>query len=121
MDYVIKIMAPAERNYCYTDSQQLDKQTGCIGHLRGDMDKSGNGFFTSWWDHCPELKTQAFKDEFDDFINALRFDDRYGGIFKTAAAFPDTVMNIKKVCLPRISFRSMDSGWIHRSTLISCG
>ena len=78
MDYVIKIMAPAERNYCYTDSQQLDKQTGCIGHLRGDMDKSGNGFFTSWWDHCPELKTQAFKDEFDDFINALRFDDRYG-------------------------------------------
>lgn len=86
MDYVIKIMAPAERNYCYTDSQQLDKQTGCIGHLRGDMDKSGNGFFTSWWDHCPELKTQAFKDEFDDFINALRFDDRYGGIFKNRSS-----------------------------------
>ena len=82
MDYVIKIMAPAERNYCYTDSQQLDKQTGCIGHLRGDMDKSGNGFFTSWEDHCGELKTQAFKDEFDDFINALRFDERYDGIFK---------------------------------------
>ena len=86
MDYVIKIMAPAERNYCYTDSQQLDKQTGCIGHLRGDMDKAGNGFFTSWWDHCPELKTQAFKDEFDDFINALRFDDRYGGIFKNRSS-----------------------------------
>ena len=86
MMYVIKIMAPAERNYCYTDSQQLDKQTGCIGHLRGDMDKSGNGFFTSWWDHCPELKTQALKDEFDDFINALRFDDRYGGIFKNRSS-----------------------------------
>lgn len=86
MDYVIKIMAPAERNYCYTDSQQLDKQTGCIGHLRGDMDKSGNGFFTSWWDHCPELKTQAFKDEFDDFINALRFDERYEGIFKNRSS-----------------------------------
>lgn len=86
MDYVIKIMAPAERNYCYTDSQQLDKETCCIGHLRGDMDKSGNGFFTSWWDHCPELKTQAFKDEFDDFINALRFDDRYGGIFKNRSS-----------------------------------
>ena len=119
MDYVIKIMAPAERNYCYTDSQQLDKQTGCIGHLRGDMDKSGNGFFTSWWDHCPELKTQAFKDEFDDFINALMI--AMAAFSKTAAAFPDAVMNIKKVCLPRISFRSMDSGWIHRSTLISCG
>lgn len=82
MDYVIKIMTPAERSYCYTGSQQLDKQAGCIGHLRGDMDRSGNGFFTSWEDHCGELKTQAFKDEFDDFINALRFDERYDGIFK---------------------------------------
>ena len=45
MDYVIKIMAPAERNYCYTDSQQLDKQTGCIGHLRGDMDKKRQRLF----------------------------------------------------------------------------
>ena len=44
MDYVIKIMAPAERNYCYTDSQQLDKQTGCIGHLRGDMTKAATAF-----------------------------------------------------------------------------
>ena len=37
MDYVIKIMTPAERNYCYTDSPQIDKLTGCIGHLRGDI------------------------------------------------------------------------------------
>ena len=57
MDFEIKIMTPAERSYCYTGSQQLDKQAGCIGHLRGDMDRSGSGFFTSWWDHCPELKT----------------------------------------------------------------
>lgn len=121
MDFEIKIMTPAERSYCYTGSQQLDKQTGCIGHLRGDMDRSGNGFFTSWEDHCGELKTQAFKDEFDDFINALRFDERYDGIFKTAAAFPDTAMNTKKVCLPRILFRSTDSGWIRRSMPICCG
>lgn len=37
MDFEIKIMTPAERSYCYTGSQQLDKQTGCIGHLRGDI------------------------------------------------------------------------------------
>ncbi len=86
MDYVIKIMTPAERSYCYTGSQQLDKQAGCIGHLRGDMDRRGNGFFTSWEDHCGELKTQAFKDEFDDFINALRFDERYDGIFKNRSS-----------------------------------
>lgn len=86
MDYVIKIMTPAERSYCYTGSQQLDKQAGCIGHLRGDMERRGNGFFTSWEDHCGELKTQAFKDEFDDFINALRFDERYDGIFKNRSS-----------------------------------
>ena len=34
MDFEIKIMTPAERSYCYTGSQQLDKQAGCIGHLR---------------------------------------------------------------------------------------
>ena len=45
MDFEIKIMTPAERSYCYTGSQQLDKQAGCIGHLRGDMDRSGSGFF----------------------------------------------------------------------------
>ena len=28
MDFEIKIMTPAERSYCYTGSQQLDKQTG---------------------------------------------------------------------------------------------
>lgn len=86
MDYVIRIIIPAERNYCYTGSPQLDKLTGCIGHLRGDMDRSGKGFFTSWEDHCGELKTQAFKDEFDDFINALRFDERYDGIFKNRSS-----------------------------------
>ena len=86
MDFEIKIMTPAEHSYCYTGSQQLDKQAGCIGHLRGDMDRSGSGFFTSWEDHCGELKTQAFKDEFDDFINALRFDERYDGIFKNRSS-----------------------------------
>lgn len=121
MDYVIKIMAPAERNYCYTDSQQLDKQTGCIGHLRGDMDKSGNGFFTSWWDHCPELKTRRSRTNLTILSMPCVLMIAMAAFSKTAAAFPDTVMNIKKVCLPRISFRSMDSGWIHRSTPISCG
>ena len=120
MDFEIKIMTPAERSYCYTGSQQLDKQTGCIGHLRGDMDRSGNGFFTSWEDHCGELKTQAFKDEFDDFINALRFDERYDGIFKNRSSLSRYCYE-HKVCLPRILFRSTDSGWIRRSMPICCG
>lgn len=47
-------------------------QTGCIGHLRADMDTNGEGFFSSWDDFRKDLKTQEFKDEFDDVINELR-------------------------------------------------
>ena len=46
------------------------------------MDTDGNGFFTSWDDFRSDLKTQEFKDEFDNVINALRFDEQYGGVLK---------------------------------------
>ena len=49
----------------HTQSSQLISQTGCIGHLRGDMDTNGEGFFTSWTDHMTRLKTDAFKEELE--------------------------------------------------------
>lgn len=85
MDMMIRAMTPAERMYSYTQSTQIMAQTGCIGHLRADMDTDGNGFFSSWDDHRGDLKTQAFKDEFDEIINALRFDDAFDGILKNRA------------------------------------
>lgn len=82
MHFEIRPMTPQERIYSYTQSQQLIVQTGCIGHLRADMDTGGEGFFTRWDDHCENLKTQAFKAELDEVIHALRFDEQYGGILK---------------------------------------
>ena len=82
MDMEFRPMIPAERNYSYTQSQQIIMQTGCIGHLRGDMDTDGNGFFTSWDDHRSDLKNDEFKQEFDNVINMLRFDERFGGVLK---------------------------------------
>ena len=82
MDMTIRPMTPQERMYSYTQSQQIMGQTGCIGHLRGDMDSSGKGFFTSWDDHDRELKTDAFKSELDGVVNAMRFDPQYGGVLK---------------------------------------
>lgn len=70
MDF--RVMKPAERNYTYSQSQQISMQTGCIGHLRADMDSNGEGFFSSWDDFRKDLKTQEFKDEFDAVINELR-------------------------------------------------
>lgn len=58
-----------------------DQQMGCIGHLRQDFGRSGKEFHTTWDDHCADLKTQAFKDEFDGVINTLR-----EGVLKDRAA-----------------------------------
>ena len=81
MDF--NVMKPEERNYTYSQSQQISMQTGCIGHLRADMDSNGEGFFSSWDDFRKDLKTQEFKDEFDAVINELRKD---GGILRNRGA-----------------------------------
>ena len=82
MELEIWDMLPAEQKYTYSQSSQIMGQTGCIGHLRGDMDTNGNGFFTSWTDHMAHLKTDAFKQEFDDVIHMLRFHPDYDHILK---------------------------------------
>lgn len=82
MDMIIRPMTPQERMYSYSQSQQIIGQTGCIGHLRGDMGSNGTGFYSSWDDHRGDLKTEAFKAEFDDVVNAMRSDPQYGGVFK---------------------------------------
>lgn len=61
-----------ERSYTYSQSQQISMQTGFIGYLRADMDSDGEGFFSTWNDFRKDLKTQAFKDEFDEVINGFR-------------------------------------------------
>lgn len=86
MEMTIRPATKMERMYLYTQSQQIMEQTGCIGHLRADMDTDGKGFFSSWEDHSNHLKTEEFKAEFNDVINALRFDKAYGGILKTRQA-----------------------------------
>ena len=83
MELTIRPMTPQERMYSYSQSSQIEGQAGCIGHLRGNLDGDGEAFLSSWKGHRDDLKTQDFKDEFDDVINALRFDDQYGGILKS--------------------------------------
>ena len=86
MDLDIRPLTNEERNYTYTQEKEAMIKAGCIGHLRVDMDTNGTGFFSSWDDHNRNLKTQDFKDEFDEVINTLRFDERYGGILKNRSS-----------------------------------
>ncbi len=67
-------LAPAgreEQMLCFTQRDQ-DIEQACIGHLRGDFGSGGTGFFTSWWPHNNELKTDAFKCELDELVTGLR-------------------------------------------------
>lgn len=85
MEMTIRPMLPEEQKYTYAQSQQLMMQTGSIGHLRGDFSGSDGSFYTGWFDHVDSRKTEAFKAELDDVINALRFDEQYGSLLKNRA------------------------------------
>ena len=67
-----------EKNYTYTASPEIKLKTGCIGHLRGDFGSSGIEWYSTWFEHNPELKTQEFSKEIDSVINDLRFGNEYG-------------------------------------------
>lgn len=71
MELEIISMTPQEQMYSYSQSSQIEAQTGCIGHLRGDFG-AGQEFFTSWFEHRGEYKTDEFMAEFDEVVNSLR-------------------------------------------------
>ena len=70
----IRALTQPEQKYTYAQSMQLEGQTGCIGHLRGDFAPSGYGFYTSWTDTREQWKTDEFKAGLDGVINTLRED-----------------------------------------------
>ncbi|MBQ5533470.1 MAG: hypothetical protein IIU04_07965, partial [Bacteroidales bacterium] len=61
-------------------------KTGMIGYLRGDFGTNGGLFYTTWFDAPGGKKTQEFKDEFDELVNALRADPEFHGILKSRTA-----------------------------------
>ena len=61
-------------------------QTGAIGYLRGDFDSSGAGFHTTWFDEVGSRNTEEFKAEIHPVIDALRFDEKYGGVLAGRSA-----------------------------------
>lgn len=86
MDMTIRPLRAEERKYTYAQSQQLMMQTGTIGHLRGDFDNTGTGFHTTWFEEVGSRNTQEFKAEINPVIDALRFDNRYGGVLAGRSA-----------------------------------
>lgn len=91
----LRPMKPAEQKYNYSQSMQLQGQTGSIGYLRGDFGSSGKEFHTTWFDHRTQWKTEEFKAGLDTVINALRSTD-YGllksrsDMISRAGKYPDS-------------------------------
>ena len=71
-DIDFRAMVEAEDKYTFRQSSQISSQTGLIGYLRADMDTDGNGFFSTWNDFREDLKTDEFKQELNEVIDALR-------------------------------------------------
>ena len=62
---------PDRLDWVYSDSGS-ERDRACIGHLRGDFGRGGDEFWTGWFDHQPNLKSKAFRDELQDVVNGLR-------------------------------------------------
>lgn len=45
---------------------------GLIGWMRGDFGSDGKEFWHTWTDNNEELKTEEFKNDFDEIVNTLR-------------------------------------------------
>ena len=72
VEYEKRAMIEVEDKYTFEQSSQICGQTGLIGYLRADMGSDGKGFYSTWNGWNDDLKTDEFKQEFDDIINDLR-------------------------------------------------
>ena len=63
---------PEKKDWLYSNYNQNDVVRGTVGHLRVDFGRSGEEFWSSWFDHQPHLKNQAFRDELQTVVDSLR-------------------------------------------------
>lgn len=61
-----------EQKYLYTQSLQLQGQTGYIGYLRVNFGESGNQFCSEWSSANERLRTKEFVKVFNRVITTLR-------------------------------------------------
>ena len=82
-ELVWKPIEADKADWLYSGDSEQDLERGCVGHLRGDFGNSGAEFWTSWFDHRPDLKRTVFHDELQNVVNGLR---KEGGLLRNFAA-----------------------------------
>lgn len=99
MEMTLRPMTGTESFYCYAQSQQLSMQTGLIGHLRADFGSTGKEFYSAFFDFRESLKSEDFRAEFDDVINAMRDSPEYGGILKDRSSMASYCRKYPESCV----------------------
>ena len=57
----------------YSQGEEQDRLSGCVGHLRLDFGRDDMGFWHTWHPHNENrLNTEEFKAELDEVVNKLR-------------------------------------------------
>lgn len=64
-------ISPDRRHWAYSADETFDLQNGCVGHLRGDFGRSGDEFWTTFFDHRTELKSDDFRSELQKVVTGL--------------------------------------------------
>lgn len=81
-EMTLRPMTAAEQPYCYSQPLSILNRVGCIGYLRGDLGVEDGVLLSTWQTYREDLKSDAFKQEFDSVLDVLRNDPQYGGILK---------------------------------------
>ena len=85
MELHLRPLKPKELQYAYPHTDPLMSAAGFIGVLRATLDNDGSAFRSDWEEHSVCLKVPALQAELETVLDMLRFDERYGHIFKNTS------------------------------------
>ncbi len=77
MQLDITFIRQNEIPFVFSQNDQTDSRSGCIGHLQGGFG-ADREFYADWINHQTQFKTHEFGVEFNKVIHALRAKDGFG-------------------------------------------
>ena len=77
MNYKPEQLLPEEQRLLFALNKDDPMAKQKIGHVRGDFDRNGTGFFTTWFPCHEDLKTERFKAELQRVVDELRGDSEF--------------------------------------------
>jgi hypothetical protein len=74
MPYTLLPAEETEKPLFFRLDGEAAERRGALGYLRADFGKTGQEFWTTWFDGQKHLKTHTFKTEFNKVVDSLRND-----------------------------------------------